>query len=67
MSELSDHWDEAYELGQRDMLAKCIATVDGVGNKAGRWRAADQPSEDYFVAIVDAIAVLRDLQEKQCE
>jgi hypothetical protein len=62
---MKDHWDEAYELGQRDMLAKCIEAVDGAGNKAGSWRASDQPSEDYFVAIVDALTALRALQEKQ--
>jgi len=54
----------AWQQGQRDMLAKCIAAVDEVGNKAGSWRPSDQPSEDYFVAVVDAIAALQALQEK---
>ena len=54
----------AYQQGQRDMLAKAITAVaDRVGNKAASWRASDQPSEDYFVAIVDAVAALRALLE----
>jgi hypothetical protein len=57
-------WVVGFERGERDMLAKCIEAVDGVGNRAGSWRASDQPSEDYFVAIVDALTALRSLQEK---
>jgi hypothetical protein len=45
VSELQDHWDEAYELGQRDMLAKCIEAVERLLHKPGA------AGEHYLTAL----------------
>jgi hypothetical protein len=52
VSELQDHWDEAYELGQQDMLAKCIAAIEQLLHKPGA-------SGEHY------LAALRALEEKQ--
>jgi hypothetical protein len=65
VKELQDHWDEAYELGQRNMLATCIKVLsEAFEQRLTKWRPLSGYHQIDIVAH-DKWLVLRELQALQ--